>query len=410
MSDNLDVDITIVGGGAIGASLALSLLRSTPLTVALVDAGKAPAQFQGAEFDPRVMALSPSAIDFLQAQKVWQALVSARACPYFSMVVWDGEGTGNVEFDCSDDHAPYLGYIVENSSLVNTLWQHLSDQSRLRFFTGHQVVAAEQGRTVVRPVGESPDCGATVIKSALIVAADGAHSEMRERFGMAMRQWSYQQSAIVCTVKTEKPHGFACRQRFSNSGPIALLPLCQRSYGEHSHSENVSSLVWSIDNENCPNIMALSDDAFCQILAQEFEHVLGGIHHASQRHCFALHQRHAKHYIQPGFALVGDAAHTIHPLAGQGANLGFADIIALTGEIQRALARQVPLGHFSVLQRYQRRRKPHNLAAAATMEGFKRLFASDDLSVRWLRNRGMKMFNSQLWLKRRVARLAAGRL
>ena len=240
----------------------------------------------------------------------------------------------------------------------------------------------------------------------LLIGADGAHTQLRDLARIPVRQWDYHHQAIITTVRCSLPHGFIARQRFSHQGPLALLPL-QRDSAEAGH---YCSIVWSLERKIAETMMACDTTEFCRALTRTSESCLGEISWADQRFCVPLWQRHVRDYGRAGFALVGDAAHTIHPLAGQGVNLGLYDAHALAEEILRAHRRGVALQHASVVQRYQRRRKLHNLGAMATMEGFKRLFGSPSPLLLALRNRGLGWVDQQLWLKRMLMQAAAGEL
>ena len=242
-----------------------------------------------------------------------------------------------------------------------------------------------------------------VLAADLVVAADGAHSRLRHWVGLATREWDYDQQAIVCTVRTAQSHRFTAWQRFSPSGPLAFLPLLSESGDEH-----FCSIVWSQDTEEARRLMALDEAAFASELERAIERELGAVELVSRRFAFPLRQRHAKDYVAPGFALVGDAAHTIHPLAGQGANLGYSDVRALLDELSRARKAGLGAADELMLARYQRRRKGENLTMMAAMEGFKQLFARDELPLRWVRNTGLRWLNQLGPVKNRIAAEAMG--
>ena len=223
---------------------------------------------------------------------------------------------------------------------------------------------------------------------------------------METREWNYGHDAIVTTVRTEQPHQYTAWQRFLPTGPLAFLPL--QTGGDDSKSAHYSSIVWSVKSELTSELMALDDAQFAQQLAAAFEQRLGEVEQVAQRFSFPLRQRHAVNYVQPGIALLGDAAHTIHPLAGQGVNLGFLDVCAMRDEILRACRRQLPLNDVSILKRYQRARKSHNLSMMGVMEGFKRLFGANHLPTRWMRNEGMRTLNNLPMLKNAVVKQAMG--
>jgi len=235
------------------------------------------------------------------------------------------------------------------------------------------------------------------------VAADGANSKVRQAMGMATREWDYQHHAIVATVKTEFAHDSTARQRFSESGPLALLPLQDK----HA-SGKFSSIVWSVQPDRAKSLMSLSDEQFKQSLEAEFESCLGKVEQVSKRFSYPLRQRHAKTYVDAGVVLVGDAAHTIHPLAGQGVNLGFKDVQALSNILLDASEKGVAINHQSLLNRYNRQRQGDNLMMMGVMEGFKRLFEQKDPLVRWIRNAGLNWVDQQGFVKKQIVQRAMG--
>ena len=394
-------DILIVGGGMIGSALALGLSRQG-WQVGLIEGAPAASLMAPAEpansvddFEPRVSAISLASQRLLEELGAWPKVQASRHCGYREMTVWDGDGTGRIHFDAAELHARSLGTIVENRNIVRALFESLSDSSvqlldgvRVKAWSREQGVELEDGRRLV---------------ARLVVGADGALSRLRQWSGLATREWDYDQQAIVCTVRTSQNHRYTAWQRFSPTGPLAFLPLLNEAGDEH-----FCSIVWSQDTLEARRLMALETESFRKELEAAIERELGEVLAVSRRFAFPLRQRHAKDYIADGLALVGDAAHTIHPLAGQGANLGYGDVRALLEELERARELGLAPDDASVLARYQRRRKGENLAMMAAMEGFKQLFARDELPVRWLRNTGMRWLNQLAPLKNRIAAEAMG--
>lgn len=396
--------VVIVGGGLVGAALALALTKSG-IEVVLIEGQtqerllRPLAPVKGVEdVMPRVSAISPASQALLTRIDAWRHLPVARCCAYQAMDVWDGEGTGEIRFNAGDLHVPALGHIIENDALVAALHRELAE-------TG---VDVRYGAEVSGWSPEASQSGLILgdgsrLPAQLVVGADGGRSRLRQWAGLPIREWDYGQTAIVATVRTEKSHGDTAWQRFSTSGPLAFLPLAVESGDRH-----FTSIVWSQDSERAQALQDLETPAFIEQLGQAIEWRLGRIEAVSRRYAFPLRQCHAKQYISAGLALVGDAAHTIHPLAGQGVNLGFADVTALAAELERALQRGQSLGDAAVLARYQRRRKGENLAMMAAMEGFKRLFAQTDPVTRWVRNTGMRWLDGRNLLKNQVAAQAMG--
>lgn len=396
---NIDsYDLIVVGAGLAGATLACALAGSPgaeSLRIAVLESGVEPVQFTGAEFDPRVVSLTLASQRLLDDIGVWKRISAQRVSRYFDMRVWDGEGTAAIHFSSAEAQVSHLGHIVENSVAVRALRQQLLSLPQVNLIQSARVVALEPPTSVQKLVTITL-ANAQVLQAPLVIAADGARSSVCELAGFETREWDYGQQAIVTTVRTENSHEYTAWQRFMSTGPLAFLPL-NRVADEH-----YCSIVWSADTELAQTLMQLNDANFCTRLGAAFEHRLGAIEGVAERFCIPLRQRHAREYIQPGIVLVGDAAHNIHPLAGQGINLGLADVSVLVAELARALRRDLPLNDLSILRRYQRQRKTENLTMMGAMEGFKRLFASRSLAVISARNLGIQTLDSLPLLKRYI--------
>lgn len=390
-------DLLIVGAGMVGSALALAL-RDSGLNILVVDGGPLTVKpfVADAPFEARVSALSIASQRILERLGVWDGIVARRVSPYSDMHVWDGSGTGKVHFSASSVHAEVLGHIVENRVVQDALVERLHDSNiglladarleQMRHSGDDWLLTLSDGRTLRAP---------------LVVAADGANSTVRRMTGTATREWDYLHHAIVTSVRTADSHRKTAWQRFTDDGPLAFLPLDRE--GEHW-----CSIVWSVTPEQSERLMKLDDERFCRELENAFEGCLGQVISADSRVCVPLRQRHAKRYVAPGLALIGDAAHTIHPLAGQGVNLGFLDAAVLAEVLRSAVGRGERLADERVLSRYERRRMPHNLALMAAMEGFERLFQADALPVRLLRNAGLKMVDHSAEAKALFVRQALG--
>ena len=396
------IDVLIVGGGLVGLTL-VNALRGSRLSVRLID-GQSPPQLsaraagscQGhalvAGVSPRVSAINLASEALLKRIGAWPA-PAAQQCAYNQMSVWDSCGTASIQFDADLAVADHLGTIIENDQLTQALFDRGLSVDEAQIDYDHGVEAIERidgGYRVSLVGGESISC-------KLLVGADGGASTVRALTQVKTLEWSYQQAALVTTIETQAPHQGVARQCFTSVGALAFLPLANPRH---------CSVVWS--TATTAELLALDDRQLCQRLTQSSEAVLGEVLAVDQRFSFPLRQRHALRYIQPGLALIGDAAHTIHPLAGQGANLGFADAQALAMVLQQCRFNGLQPGDMTLLRSYEQARHPTNLLMAAVMEGIKRVFDTDDPGVNWLRNLGLSLLNQQSTLKGMVAKLAAG--
>ncbi len=404
MKSSVEFDVIIVGAGIVGGALACAL-GGSGLKVAVIEAQPLnvewPEQADAIDgFDARVSALTVASKQFLDRLDVWPRVVERRVSPYRQMHVWDAEGTGNIHFNADEINQPVLGHIVENRITSAALLQKIQQHSNIEFIAP---VKLENIQPLEGDVYQLLLDDGRALTTDLLVAADGANSKVRNLVQMEIREWDYGHHAIVATVKTEQPHQQTAWQRFLPEGPLAFLPLATVD-----KQQQYSSIVWSAIPQYAENLMALDDADFSRALANAFEYTLGEVTEVSRRFSFPLRQRHAVNYVKAGVALIGDAAHTIHPLAGQGVNLGLMDALALSEELLRAKQRQINPGSLHVLERYQRRRKAANLSMMAGMEGFKRLFEQPALPVRWVRNAGMRWLNKTAPLKNKVMRQAMG--
>ncbi len=392
-------DLIIVGAGMVGSALALAL-QNSGLQILLLDGGPLSVKpfDQSAAFEPRVSALSAASQRILERLGAWDGIAARRTSPYGEMQVWDGSGTGQVHFSAASVHAEVLGHIVENRVVQDGLLDALYEAD-LGLLPGARLEQLRRsGDDWLLTLTDGRE-----LRAPLVIAADGANSAVRRLAGCATREWDYLHHAIVTSVRCSKPHQQTAWQRFTDDGPLAFLPLAKADDAEHW-----CSIVWSTTPAEAERLMALDDAAFCHELGKAFEWRLGDVLESDPRHCIPLRQRHAKRYVEPGLALIGDAAHTIHPLAGQGVNLGFLDAAVLAEVLLHALERGENLADSKVLGRFERRRMPHNLAMMAAMEGFERLFQADPLPLRWLRNSGLNLVDGANEAKALFVRQALG--
>ena len=388
-----EFDIVIVGGGVVGASLACAL-KDSGLSIALMDA-QSPAKFDPkSEVDLRVFALSYASRRILQAVGAWETVAAARVSPYREMQVWDAGGKGSIHFDSADLGEPELGYIVENSLLQHALWKQLVGKPHVTLLHPAKPESLTLGD---ESAILSLDLGGR-LKARLVVAADGAASATRDLAGIGVVRESYGQRAVVAHVQTERPHQATAWQRFLATGPLAFLPL----------SDGRVSVVWSADEAEAERILALDDAGFCAALTRASEARLGEVRSTTRRAAFPLQRLRAEQYVSGRFALVGDAAHAVHPLAGQGVNLGLLDAAALAEVITDAHTIGRDIGDLGVLRRYERWRKGDNLAMVFALDGFKRLFSNEFAPLVMLRNAGLRAVDGFTPLKHAFVRRAMG--
>lgn len=391
--------IAVVGAGLVGATAALCLGRRFPnCQIHWLDRGSMEVEPAPASIEARVIACTPGSQSYLESLGVWQKLAPDRMQAYQSMRVWDQLGGAAIEFQSSDLGTSQLGVILEVSELLRALHAGLSRLANLRCWPQAEVTnlteVSGQQRTLVLSSGETLACN-------LIIGADGSRSTLRDLAHIKTRIRSMGQTALVAVVSHQNEHRNTAWQAFGESGPLAFLPLPDEENGEHQ-----SSIVWSVDDSVALNLSQQTDEDLIPLLEAGIGHRLGRLKRIRQRGTFPLNQLHASQYVLPGFCLLGDAIHTVHPLAGQGANLGFRDIAVLDQELGRAQARGVWIGDMSILRRYERSRKLENLAMLAGMEAFRYGFSNRYPAVRWLCNKGMRQVDSWGFLKARFARQA----
>ncbi len=401
-----DADIAIVGGGLAGACMANLLVRlevvDAPRIVLIeprlpdVAAGKAAPR----DFDLRVSALSRASERILRRCGVWESLSSARVGAYERMCVWDeqgsADGAGAIHFDCADIGQPDLGHIAENAQIQRALLEH-ARQAGVNMVAG-QVAALSPADTAMS-VELQDGAG---LRVGLVIAADGADSPTRHMMGIAATEAGYRQRAIVTHVRTAASHRRTAWQRFLSGGPIALLPI------PDGEGERRCSIVWSTGEEAARELMAMDEAEFCQAVEQATDGVLGRVESCVRRADFPLRRVHAQRYIASRFALIGDAAHTVHPLAGQGVNLGFLDAAALAQVLGDAMTGSADVGELPALRRYERWRRGENLLMLTALDGFNRLFSNSSAPLGLLRRAGLTMLNRLGPVKNQFVRRALG--
>lgn len=390
---NTSFDIIIIGGGMVGLTLA-GALKDSRLRIAVVEKKFPPELKPDDEFDLRVSAISHASQKVFEHIGAWQGMLNRRANPYMCMNVWDAEGSGNVIFNADETGVPELGHIIENRIVQLALLEKIRMLDNVAVFEGQAVTEFDykkQASTITLEDGTELTC-------RLLVGADGANSSVRKIAGIDLDVADYQQKGIVAVVKPEQHHQHTAWQRFLPSGPLAFLPL----------ANGYCSIVWSADNAESERILALDDEAFCKELGIAFEHRLGNILEAGQRAGFPLIRRHASQYIDEGLALIGDAAHTIHPLAGQGANLGFMDAASLGEIINNAVNQKRDFASLQTLRKYERWRRGENQLMMYSMSGFKNLFGNNNAVVSTIRNIGLSLVENSGVMKSVFVKRAMG--
>jgi 2-octaprenylphenol hydroxylase len=394
------LDVLIVGGGPVGGAAAALLARMTrnerdPPRIAVLEPRRPAYPTADAPFDLRVSAYSRASERVLQAAGAWDAIKARRACPYERMRVWH-EHTAPTSadaliFDAAEVGEPNLGYIIE-TRLVQSALLDAAEQA------GARVIPAEFSSLTIGEDEVLVETSAGAFTARLVIGADGAQSAVRAAAGIAAQTSGYQQTAIVAVVHTEKPHENTASQRFLQTGTLAFLPL----------GDGSSSIVWSADDELAKSLLAMSADEFGVALSSAFDHALGAVRLGSDRASFPLRKLAAQHYVTHRCALIGDAAHVVHPLAGQGVNMGLLDAAALAELLVAGRHEREDPGALRILRRYERWRKTETHTLSTAIDTFDRLLAHGTGPIAKLAQRGLGWVNRSQEAKRMFIRRALG--
>lgn len=386
------LDVAIVGAGVVGSCASLALAQQG-LRVAIVEPRR-PATWSESDPDLRVYALAADAESLLHSLGAWQSIAGARVQPYRRMRVWDAAGEGELCFDADQLGRACLGHVVEHGLLVDRLWAALDAEPRVQLLCPETLESLEQD-----------DAGATIVlasrrrlRARLVLGADGTASRVRELAGFQSSEHDYHQQAIVAYVRTELPHAETCWQRFLPGGPLAFLPC----------SDGRSSIVWSLPDAEARRLLECGDEPFCRELTRAFDARLGEVTEVSRRLAFPLRRRLSGEMMRGRVALIGDAAHVVHPLAGQGVNLGLRDVAALADVVRRAQAGNLEFDGSDRLQRWARERRSENAVAAYSFEAINKLFSNDAVLPTLLRGRMLGLAGKLPPLARLLWKRAAG--
>jgi 2-octaprenylphenol hydroxylase len=385
-------DVAIVGGGMVGLATAIGLANAD-LNVVVIDAGTT----QAVSGDPklRVSAINKASQQLLENLGAWQYLDDSRVSPYQKMSVWDKDGLGKIEFDAHSISEAYLGSIIENDAISYALAKRASEISNITYIENQRlerVAFGEREAWLTLANGDN-------VSAAVVVAADGANSWVRQQCSIPLTFWDYGHHAIVATVRTELAHDATARQAFLPGGPLAMLPL---------YDDNLCSIVWSVSPDQAEQLLALDKIEFGKALTAALDGRLGMCQVISERQSFPLRMRYARHFARHRLVLAGDAAHTIHPLAGQGVNLGFLDAASIIETFTELHEQGKDLGEYSHLRALERWRKAEAMEMIATMEGFKRLFAGSNPLKKAMRDIGLTLVDNVAGLKTVFIKQAMG--
>ncbi len=387
------VDIAIIGGGMVGLALAAAF-KDSDLRVAVIE-GSVPDSTLADLADVRVSALSRASEIILRNLGAWQGIEQRRMFPYHSMEVWEQDSFANIEFDAQSLAQPNLGYIVENRVIQLALLERVQQLENVMLCMPARcthLAVGEQESWLTLDNGQS-------MTAKLVVGADGAQSWVRNQMEIPLTHWDYGHHALVANVTTAEEHGGVARQIFTPQGPLAFLPLSQ---------PNQCSIVWSTAPEKAEQLLAMSEQDFNKSLTSEFDGRLGLCKVMSERSVFPLKMRYARDFVVDRVALVGDAAHTIHPLAGQGVNLGLLDAASLAQEVLSLWKQGHDIGSKRNLRSYERWRKAEAAKMIATMQGFRDLFSGANPAKKLFRGVGMSLVGVVPGAKHEVLKRALG--
>ncbi|CAD7526926.1 TPA: FAD-dependent 2-octaprenylphenol hydroxylase [Aeromonas hydrophila] len=388
-----NVDVVIVGGGMVGLGLAAAL-KGSALKVAVIE-GQLPEPALNEAPDNRVSALSLASQRILQQVGAWRGIEARRLQPYVQMEVWEQDSFGRIAFDAASLRQPELGHIVENRVIQLALLEAILDGDNIQLLSparASSLQSGEAGSLLLLEDGRA-------LSAKLVVAADGAHSWVRRQADIPLTSWDYGHHALVATVRCAEPHEAVARQIFTPEGPLAFLPLWQ---------PDLCSIVWSVPAARVEALCQCDEEQFNRQLTTAFDGRLGLCKVAGGRSAIPLTARYARDFARERLVLVGDAAHTIHPLAGQGVNLGLLDAAALAEQILRNQAAGKDIGRLANLRGYERWRKSEAASMLAAMEGLKRLFAGANPLKKLVRGAGLCAFDLLTPLKQSVIRAAMG--
>lgn len=388
-----NVDVVIVGGGMVGLGLAAAL-KGSALKVAVIE-GQLPEPALDEAPDNRVSALSLASQRILQQVGAWRGIEARRLQPYGQMEVWEQDSFGRIAFDAASLRQPELGHIVENRVIQLALLEAILDGDNIQLLSparASSLQSGEAGSLLLLEDGRA-------LSAKLVVAADGAHSWVRRQADIPLTSWDYGHHALVATVRCAEPHEAVARQIFTPEGPLAFLPLWQ---------PDLCSIVWSVPAARAEALCQCDEEQFNRQLTTAFDGRLGLCKVEGARSAIPLTARYARDFARERLVLVGDAAHTIHPLAGQGVNLGLLDAAALAEQILRNQAAGKDIGRLANLRGYERWRKSEAASMLAAMEGLKRLFAGANPLKKLVRGAGLCAFDLLTPLKQSVIRAAMG--